>query len=151
MDMKTKFNNVKIIESPVFLHHLTFLQNIINRMGSNSFIIKTLAISFIGIVFSFVSTPSYIYMIIGIFIILMLSFLDSYYLRLERFFRRSYLQLIKNIEITPIDKLLIIEVNKEELKEISWYKVFFSTSIIGYYLPLLIIVILFFCDKKMII
>lgn len=141
-------DNKNYLESPAFLHHLTFLQNIISRMGHNSFVIKAVTMTIIGAMVGFITDLSYYHLMVEIFIILMLAILDAYYLRLERFFRESYLHLVKNVSRISMNRLLVIKVDKRRLKLISWCDVFFSISIIGYYLPLVIMCIVLFIMKK---
>ena len=73
--------------------HLGMVQGIINRMASNSFALKALAvtiaaaiIALTGTQVSSLSTTSYV----GIFPVLVFWHMDAKYLRLERLYRRLY-------------------------------------------------------------
>jgi len=73
--------------------HLTMLQGVIGRMASNSFTLKTLAISFAGAWIAFMaatSKSSIFFWLAASIPVLMFWILDAQYLRMERAYRRLY-------------------------------------------------------------
>ncbi len=79
------------------IKHLEFIQNVINRLANNSFLIKgwTITVSLTG--FGFFVTkkePKFLFLIV--FSVLVFWILDSYYLHREKKFRNLYEFLIAN-------------------------------------------------------
>ena len=71
--------------------HLQMIQDIISRMGNNSFLLRGWAVLIIGGIFTFAAENNNIKCMLFInIIILALWGLDSYYLQLERKYRRLY-------------------------------------------------------------
>ena len=71
--------------------HLDFIHNTINRMSNNSFLIKGWTITFISLLFAFAVNGSKIgFLLLSLLPIICFWFLDSYYLRQERLFRKLY-------------------------------------------------------------
>ena len=129
------------------IKHLEFLQNIITRMNTNSFQIKTFAITITaGLLAIFASTKHESMIWAGIFGVLLFWFLDSYYLQQERKFKGIYNNVsglkndhkIKDFEM-PIDRFVGGEFN--------YWRVFFSRTILlfyGFIISLLVLIFLFF-------
>ena len=71
--------------------HLEFIQNIINRMNSNSFQIKEWMITIVSALLAlYASSDNVTYIFVAIVPILLFWYLDAYYLQLERKFRGLY-------------------------------------------------------------
>src|SRR3989339_280331 len=71
--------------------HLDYIQNAINRMANNSFLIKGWAITFISLLFILSVKESNIWYLILTFLPLFCFWgLDAYYLRQEKLFRKLY-------------------------------------------------------------
>ena len=86
------------VESGAVQSYLGILQNVINRMSSNSASCKSWCITIVSAIIVIVadkSKPELIW-IAGVPILLFL-FLDSYYLGLEKRFRSKYNEFIKKI------------------------------------------------------
>lgn len=76
--------------------HLEFIQGVINRLSSNTFLFKGWSITIIGAVFTTMITTrnnDLIWLILGI--VLMFWAIDAYYLMLERGYRKLYSQVAK--------------------------------------------------------
>ena len=73
------------------LKHLEFIQNVITRMNTNSFQIKTWAVTLVSALLAiFASTKNDYFVLVAIFPAVVLWFLDAYYLTQERKFRGLY-------------------------------------------------------------
>lgn len=88
--------------------HLTFIQDVITRMNSNSFSMKgwMLAIvSALSAIYAGNTTNqcSYRYFIIAIPVVIIFWFLDAYYLKLERQYRDFYKDVCKNKDVTDFN------------------------------------------------
>lgn len=71
--------------------HLGFIQGVINRMGSNSFLVKGWTVALVAAIFALASKDSrstFVY--IALFPIIVFWLLDAYYLREEKLFRKLY-------------------------------------------------------------
>lgn len=122
---------------------LGYIQDIIKRMASNSLFIKGWALSLSAILVAFIPKMnteqpklSIIIITLLIVIIVVFSLLDAYYLKQERLFRNEYnrkVNLINDDEIK--ESLKIISLN---MAETCYCSVYFSVSIIPYYLILIL-------------
>src|SRR5690606_11877578 len=103
------------------LKHLEFIQNTINRMSTNSFIIKGWAITLIGVIISFTeiegrylfynSTYNFpIEMVILLLVIVLFWSFNAYFLQQERRYISIY---TKTIEQFNINNSLILDMNFE--------------------------------------
>lgn len=71
--------------------HLEFIQNIINRMNSNSFQIKEWMVTIVSALLAlYASSDNVTYIFVAIVPTLLFWYLDAYYLQLERKFRGLY-------------------------------------------------------------
>lgn len=73
--------------------HLEFIQGVINRLSSNTFLFKGWSITIIGAVFTAMiatNNNDFLWLILGI--VLMFWAIDAYYLMLERGYRKLYKQ-----------------------------------------------------------
>lgn len=122
------------------IKYLEFLQNIINRMASNCFLIKGWSISLISALFVFSSkdnNPIYIFSVfiplIGFFI------LDGYFLYKERQFRDLYDKVVKDYNK---EDLTVYEINIDDIKLDEFKKILLSESIYIFHLILFISVLI---------
>ncbi|SCF03276.1 hypothetical protein [Micromonospora mirobrigensis] len=73
------------------IKHLEFIQAIVNRLGTNSFLIKGWAITVTAAIFAFEAKDPNWRMALTTFLpVVAFWLLDSYFLRQERLFRRLY-------------------------------------------------------------
>lgn len=73
------------------IQHLEFIQNIINRMNTNSFQIKEWIITIVSALLAlYASSDNVTYIFVAIVPTLLFWYLDAYYLQQERKFRELY-------------------------------------------------------------
>ena len=141
--MATKMNENKI-------KHLEFLQNIITRMNTNSFQIKTFTITIVSaLLVFFASNKNEWFLIISAIPVLLFWFLDSYYLQQERKFRGIY-DNVSGLKNDVKIKNFEMPIHKFKGGQFCYWKVFFSFTIFlfyGFIIALLFIVLLLNCIK----
>lgn len=95
------------INDNLYIEYFKILQNTITRMAQNSFLIKAWSITIIAgisvLTFSFINTLIFA-VLIGVIIVFWI--MDSYYLRLEKLYRKLYEKVV-NIFNTPSMKTQI--------------------------------------------
>jgi hypothetical protein len=111
--------------------HLEFIQNVITRMNSNSFLIKGWALTIFSAIIAFASKDTNSTMIwINFVPILAFWGLDAFYLRQERLFRKLYENIIK--EDSKIPEYSMNTKNYQKIVG-SWLKMCRSTTICPFY------------------
>lgn len=120
------------------IRYLEIIQGIINRMASNSFYLKgwtvTLILGLLALKSELVSF--YILLIPVLFFWL----LDSYYLSLERKYRKLY-DTVRLNEVNDFN-LTLPRMNKKK-KYVAYFRAFVSKSELFFYLPLLVVSVVF--------
>ncbi len=115
------------------IKHLEFLQNIITRMNTNSFQIKTFTVTMVSALLAvFASTKNELFILIGVFAVLLFWFLDSYYLQQERKFRGIYNNisgLKKDVAIKDFE----MPIHKFVGGQFNYWQVFCSKTICLFY------------------
>lgn len=95
------------LESSAVQHHLTLLQGIIQRMAENSRSCKLWCITIVAAVLVLVArTEQPNYALIALLPAILFLILDTYYLALERAFRKSYNDFVRKLhsgELQPAD------------------------------------------------
>jgi len=129
------------IESPAVQSYLTILQTIINRMAANSSSCKAWCITLVSAIMVIVADkgkPQYLS--ISIVPVALFLFLDSYYLGLERLFRKLYNSFIQKIHsgTASIDDVFIVKPGSTSEILNSATGALFSFSIWPFYSLLLI-------------
>ena len=123
------------------LKHLEFIQNAINRMANNSFIIKgwciTLVVALIALLEKENINKNYIPF--SFIPLLFFWFLDAFFLKTERQYRRLYAEVSKK-DKKEIDFSMDITPHKE-----CYGKALSSRTLLAFYLPLIgfVLVIIF--------
>lgn len=118
-----------------FIEEVKILQDVIKRMASNSFQIKTWTITLIVATMLLKGNEYHIF--IAFIPLLAFWYLDSYYLRQERFFREKYNWLIKYRE-TNSDK--VFDIASYQVKKVdSIPKIMFSISILPFYISIFVV------------
>ena len=114
-------------------NHLEMIQGIINRMSNNSFMLKGWAVTLLtGILVLANKDTDKMYFIIAYIPIIVFWMLDSYYLNLERMYRKLY-DKVRHLKEDQIDYSMSIQ----EFKNSSNYcTCLLSVTEIGFYLPL---------------
>lgn len=132
--------------------HLEFIQNIITRMNTNSFQIKSLTVTIVAAFIAIYATnQKLVFIIIGIVPTIVFWFLDTYYLQLERKFRGVYNDVAGITKINDV-KLYDMPINMYKGDEFCYLKVFISPTIIWFYLPIILFLfisfLIFFCKNS---
>ena len=113
--------------------HLEFIQNVINRMSNNSFLLKGWNVTVSSAILALnISSPNPLFAIVALLSSLSFWGLDAYYLRQERLFRSLYDNLrvsattkkAKNVEVFSLNT------DKYETQVPSWFRTLWSKSII---------------------
>ena len=110
-------------ESTAIQTHIHILQNIINRMASNSANSKTWAITIISaIIILLISKSNTNVLNIAYIPLIMFFFLDCFYLGLERYFRNLYNEFIETMESNKFDFKIVYKLQGPEklLKKIKY-------------------------------
>lgn len=117
--------------------HLEMIQGVINRMGSYSFMIKGWAVTLVSALFA-LSVDNYKFVFISLVPILLFWWLDTFFLRQERLFRKLYDDVIlkNNSEIT-------FSMDTRSYYVDSSIKIAFSKTLILFYGLLLFSIIMF--------
>ena len=126
------------------LKHLEFIQNAINRMANNSFIIKgwciTLAVALIALLEK--KDINKCYIVFSFLPLLFFWFLDAFYLKTERQYRRLYTDISKKGK-KEIDFSMDITPYKE-----CYGEALFSRTLLPFYLSLMgIVLVIIFMIK----
>lgn len=138
-----KKNDQSNVFSDEKIKHLEFIQSNVERMGSNSFKIKTSAITFVAAsILSSTQNPKYA--IASIPAVILFWFMDSYYLWQERKFRGLYNDaagISNNFEI----KIFAMPIHLYRSNQYSFMNVFYSVTILPLYLfTTLILLMIYF-------
>lgn len=122
------------------LKEIELAQSVINRMGTHSFLIKGWAITLVvaSLLFSDISY----YHFVALLPWLMFWYLDAYFLRLERLYRKLYDWLIEN---RLKSEEFLLDMNNKSLEKRfgkeSFSSVIFSKILLAFYGLLFIIII----------
>jgi hypothetical protein len=129
------------------IKHLEFIQNVITRMGQNSFLIKGWCITLlIGLLALYAHKPH-----LNLFwsmLVLLPTFwgLDGFFLRTEKRYRVLY-DKVRLLNETEIDFNMDVG-NKVDDKKLSWFDAMFSPTLKFFYLPLVVIVALLLLTNR---
>ena len=117
------------------LKHLEFIQTTINRMASNSFLLKGWSITIsVGLFALTLKDISCFYLLFALLITIIFWFLDGYYLFSERLFIKLYEKVSLEKE-TVIDFSMKISNYK---KPYDWIRAVFSKTVWPFYTSLLL-------------
>ena len=126
------------------LKHLEFIQNVINRMANNSFIIKGWCITLAAALIALLEKKDIdkCYIVFSFLPLLFFWFLDAFYLKTERQYRRLYTDISKKGK-KEIDFSMDITLYKE-----CYVEALFSRTLLPFYLPLMgIVLVIIFIVK----
>ncbi len=118
------------------------IQNIINRMGTNSFLIKGWSVTLVVAALLFGGRSYYHYL--ALLPWLMFWYLDAYFLRLEKLYRKLYDWVIKNREVS---REHLLEMDKTSIEKRfgketpCLLQVMFSLTLSVFYGLLLVVII----------
>ena len=108
------------------IKELEIIQGIINRMSNNSFIIKGWTITLVVVTLLLKGDKYHTF--IAFIPILVFWFLDAYFLRLERLYRRLY-NWVKDNRLKTKDFLLDLNYKRFEKEEQSILRIMFSITL----------------------
>jgi len=126
------------------MKHLEFLQNIITRMNTNSFQIKTWSVTINAALLAvYASSGNITYLLIPILPTIIFWFLDTFYLQQERKFKGVYNEVAG---LTGTEKRIFIRnfempIQKYTKKPYRFLDVFFSKTILLFYCSMVIILL----------
>lgn len=127
--------------------HLEFIQNVITRMNSNSFLIKGWAITLTSALFALAAKDSNVqYVIITYVSVPIFWGLDGYYLSLERQYRKLYDKVATTAENLVDFKMDASSYNKDND---TWLNSTFSGSVWIVYTTIIVITAVIMCVFKM--
>ncbi|MDR2065821.1 MAG: hypothetical protein LBP85_08975 [Prevotellaceae bacterium] len=116
------------------------IQGVINRMASNSFLLKGWAVTLLAGIFALAAKDSnFSFFLIAYIPIILFWVLDSYYLQLERKYRVLY-----NKATETLPEQIDFKLNPPESDEKTktcFYQSFFSRTECGFYLPAALLVV----------
>lgn len=121
------------------IEHLEMIQGIINRMASNSFMLKGWAVTLVAGIFALASKDTdKLYFLIAYIPIVVFWGLDSYYLLQERLYRALYnkVRLLNEKDIDFSMKATKEEFNSEKNR---FFSCLLSKTEIWFYLPLALV------------
>lgn len=114
--------------------HLEFIQTVINRMASNSFIMKGWAITLVAALFALSSRDANKnYIVIAFLPVIIFWILDGYFLSRERAFRSLY-DKVRNLDEKEID--FSMDISKFEERKNNWFWSIFSHTVLFFYASL---------------
>lgn len=116
--------------------HMDMIQGIINRMANNSFMLKGWAVTLIAGIFVLASKDTdKMYFLIAYIPIILFWLLDSYYLNLERLYRKLY-DKVCGLDNDEVNYSMSVSEFKQSH---SYFNCLFSATEIGFYLPLAVL------------
>lgn len=94
-------NQPQIKYSEDVRQHLSFIQGVITRMNSNSFSMKGWMVAIVSAFCAVYASNSqteaaYVYIIAAIIVDILFCFLDAYYLKMEKEYRKLYTKVLEN-------------------------------------------------------
>lgn len=129
------------------LKHLEFIQDVITRMGRNSFALKGWAVTIIAALFALsFKDPNSLIIWIGIIPIVSFWYLDAFYLQQERLYRSLY-DKVRQLKEDEIDFSMKASFEEFDRKENSFFSCVRSKTELSFYgilsLILIVTIILF--------
>ena len=127
--------------SPSVQGHLGIIQNVIQRMGTNSTACKTWCITIVAALLVIIADKNKPHLaMLALFPTVLFAGLDVYYLALEKGFRRSYDDFIRKLHmqaLTASDLYSLEPTGSVWLLQVQALK---SFAIWGFYIPLLVLI-----------
>ncbi len=117
--------------------HLEMIQGVISRMAGNLFFLKGWSITLITGLFALTAKEAnQDYVILAFFLLAIFWILDGYFLSQERRYRSLYDD-VRKLEENDID--FSMDTRKyDEVCRNSWFHSIFSTTLLWFYIPLII-------------
>ncbi len=115
------------------LKHLEFIQQAINRMASNLFLLKGWTVTLIAAVFALAAKESKdLYFMLAYFPAFMFWLQDGYFLSQERRFRSLY-DHVRRLDVSEIDFSMDTQPFKSTPPRNKWLRALFSSTLLIYY------------------
>lgn len=131
------------------IKHLEFIQNIITRMNTNSFQIKSWAVTIASALLAiYSSTKNHYFILVALFPIVVFWFLDTYYLTQERKFRGLYNDVAGVTDNPKSIKPFEMRPDLYVGGKYSFWSSFFSITILKMYLSISAVLFLLFIYFK---
>lgn len=129
--------------------HLNMIQEVITRMGNNSFSLKQWSVGIMVAIYAFAGENFHKAVIVTIIPLIVFCLLDTYYLMLERKFRCLYDEIRKKKEedINFDMSFRVIRVNMEEIKKYCFFKILFSKTIWPFYIVCILTTLIIYFIK----
>lgn len=118
------------------IKHLELVQNIVNRMASNSFALKGWAVTLVSGVYALAGNKMPCFLVACVPVV-MFWFLDAYYLLQERLYRSLY-EKVQNTDEGNIDFSLDVTSREFDSRKNCFCSCLFSKTEAGYYLSLMV-------------
>ena len=113
------------------LKHLEFIQNVITRMNTNSFMIKGWAITLISALFALAAKDaSRLYALVVYIPLPMFWLLDAFFLSKEKHYRKLY-DHVRNLNEEKID--FSMNTKSFDKNEATWISAIFSKTLLTFY------------------
>lgn len=128
----------------VSIAHMSMIQGVVTRLETNSFTLKTLAMTLAVAVLAFtgsVKNPSWIYPFSGCLPVVIFWIMDAKYLRLGRLFRHLFNAVRKG----DVENAFSMDISKYLKKEQSTLRIAFSWSVCWFYLSIILAFIVVSC------
>lgn len=129
------------------IRYLEMIQNIISRISSNSFLLKGWTVTIVVGLLAFANLkqmePKFI--VLALVPTIIFWVLDSFFLLQERLYRRLY-----NHAITLKEDEIDFSLNAYKFKDevANWFKIMFTKTILLFYIPILIVILLALFSSK---
>lgn len=115
------------------LKHLEFIQQAINRMASNLFLLKGWTVTLIAAMFALAAKESRdLYFLLAYFPTFMFWLLDGYFLSQERRFRSLY-DHVRKLNESEVDFSMDTQPFKQSPPRNKWSHALFSSTLLIYY------------------
>lgn len=128
------------------LKHLEFIQLVINRMASNSFLLKGWGVTLVAALFALAAKDSdKNYIVVAYFPVIVFWILDAYFLSQERRFRNLY----DGVRAKREDEIdFSMDTRPFAGSRTSWKAAFFSKTLIIFYGSMVLLMICVMCFVK---
>jgi hypothetical protein len=125
---------------PNKIKHLEFIQTVISRQASNSFLIKGWSLTLVGGIFALSSnTGKVAYLFVAYVLLLMFWSLDAYFLCIEKRYRALYNE-VRQKEENDID--FSMELSDAHTKAHRWWISIKSQTLLQFYVPVVLAILL---------
>ena len=121
------------------IKHLEMIQGVINRMASNSFMLKGWAVTLVAGIFALAGRDTdKMYFLVAYIPVIVFWGLDSYYLLQERLYRTLY-DKVRQLSENQIDFSMKVSANEHKSAKNSFSNCIISVTELWFYLPLAIV------------